>query len=64
MLPTDPAHFESRFQDTEIKLAFLEKELEEYKAALQDMHARVESIETKLKNTAEPESSTPDHFAS
>jgi uncharacterized coiled-coil protein SlyX len=64
MLPTDPAHLESRFQETEIKLAFLEKELEEYKTALQAMHARLESVETKLKNTAASESPMPDHFAS
>jgi uncharacterized coiled-coil protein SlyX len=73
MQPADQAHLESRLQEGEIKLAFLEKELEEYKAALQEMHARVESVEARLKRAlasggasenGSAETATPDHFAS
>lgn len=36
---------ENRLQETEIKLAFLDKELEEYKDAVQTLHARLELLE-------------------
>lgn len=37
--------WENRLQETEIKLAFLDKELEDYKDAVQTLHARLELLE-------------------
>lgn len=73
----DSAHLDSRLQETEIKLAFLEKELDAYKDAVQDLHARLDRMEKAVKalrNSREPGESgaagqeagpgSPDAFAS
>jgi uncharacterized coiled-coil protein SlyX len=44
---------EARLQETEIKLAFLEKELDEYKDAVQGLHARLDQMEKTLKEWQE-----------
>ncbi|HLU70411.1 MAG TPA: hypothetical protein VKZ88_06540 [Fibrobacteria bacterium] len=39
---------DDRLQETEIRLAFLERELELYKEAVQTLHARLETVEHAL----------------
>jgi|GEM_PF-3947668 len=45
MNSSDDHTLDNRVQETEIRLAFLEKELEEYKDAVQTLHARLENLE-------------------
>lgn len=40
---------EARLQETEIKIAFLERELEEYKEAVQTLHARLQTLEALVE---------------
>jgi uncharacterized coiled-coil protein SlyX len=49
MTHPDLAALETRLQESEIKLAFLEKELDEYKEAVQTLHHRLEEV-TNLVN--------------
>ena len=51
-----------RIQEIEIKAAFLEKELEEYKEAAQSLHARVASLEEEIRKLqrAVPEPNVPE----
>lgn len=39
---------EARLQEIEIRAAFLERELDLYKEAVQDLHARLEAVEHRL----------------
>jgi uncharacterized coiled-coil protein SlyX len=41
--------YEPRLQETEIKIAFLERELEEYKDAVQTLHARLQTLEALVE---------------
>jgi septal ring factor EnvC (AmiA/AmiB activator) len=56
------ARIGQRLQEIEIKTAFLEKELEEYKEATQSLHARVASLEEGLRQLqrAVPEPNVPE----
>ncbi len=44
---------QTRLQETEIKLAFLEKELGEYKEALHTLHTRLDATERTLQQLQE-----------
>jgi chromosome segregation ATPase len=43
-----PDPLETRLQETEIKLAFLEKELDDSREAMQTLHERLEALEATL----------------
>ncbi len=56
MTHSDATYWEHRVQETEIKLAFLDKELDEYKEAVQTLHSRLELLEKtveRLKSNAQ-----------
>jgi uncharacterized coiled-coil protein SlyX len=44
-----PTDLEPRIQEIEIKMAFLEKELEEYKEVAQGMHVRLSATEDRIQ---------------
>jgi uncharacterized coiled-coil protein SlyX len=47
-MSSDPDHLESRLQETEIRLAFLERELDEYKEAVNQLHGLTARLEKEL----------------
>jgi uncharacterized coiled-coil protein SlyX len=49
MSASDSEHRDSRIQETEIRLAFLDKELEEYKEAVHTLHTRLEQLEKTVE---------------
>lgn len=59
--PESDAAGESRLDEVEIKLAFLEKELEEYKEASRGFYRRMAQMEEEIKTLKRdlPESSLP-----
>jgi len=50
---------EGRLQEVETKCAFLEKESEEYKEAVQTLHSRLSALEEKMRQL-QREVSEPD----
>lgn len=58
----DSGNSGSRMDEIEIKLAFLEKELEEYKEASRSFHRRMTDMEEELRTLKRelPESSLPE----
>jgi prefoldin subunit 5 len=56
----DNEHMEAHVQETEIKLAFLEKELEAYKEAVQELHARLTSLEKTVRELGDAAGSAQD----
>lgn len=61
MKPTPPDPNASRLEEIEIKLAFMEKELEEYKEASRNFYKRLAEMEEEIRtlNREIPESSLP-----
>ncbi len=58
MAPHDHPSADSRLQEAEIRLAFLERELDLYKDAVQSLHARLEHVEAlleKLRSAQDPD---------
>jgi chromosome segregation ATPase len=47
------ARLQKNLEDAEVKLAFLERELGEYKEAVQDLHARLARLESAVKELQE-----------
>lgn len=46
----DAEPWDDRLQETEIRLAFLDRELGEYKDAVQTLHARLEILEKTVES--------------
>ena len=61
MKPTKPDPNAARLEEIEIKLAFLEKELEEYKEASRGFYKRMAEMEEEIRTLSRevPESSLP-----
>ena len=51
-------HLESRLQEAEIKLSFLERELTEYKDVVNELHALLAKLEKQVKELKEDKDST------
>lgn len=60
----DPAALEKRLEDIEIKMSFMEKEIEEYKEASRGFYRRINELEEEIrklqKDVAESDMPTPE----
>ncbi len=55
---TPSENHEARLQEAEIKLAFLERELGEYKEAVDSMHALITRLEKQVQELKDGEDSS------